>query len=85
MRRLFFMMVCLFMLTTLPALASTGNYSDVNRQTMWNNMTDGLHTLGQSPAQAKRTKQHLHNVRRKARQNSINQAKRQAWLNNHHQ
>ena len=81
MRRLFFILVCLLMLTMTPALASSGNYPDPNRQTIWNNITDGLHTLGQSPAQAQRTKQHLHNARRMARQRSINQAKRQAWLN----
>jgi len=83
MRRLFFMGMCLLMLTTSLALASSGNFPDPNRQTIWNNLTDGIHTLGQNPAQAKKTKQHLHNARRMARQKSINQAKRQAWLNSH--
>ena len=83
MRRLFFMLVCVLVLTMPPALASSGNYPDPNRQTIWNNLTDGIHTLGQSPTQAKRTKQHLHNARRITRQKSINQAKRQAWLNGH--
>lgn len=81
MKRLLFMLLCLLMLTTSTAFASSGNYSDPNRQTIWNNLTDGVHTLGQSPIQAKRTKQHLHNARRITRQKSINQAKRQAWLN----
>ena len=75
------MLVCLLILITSPALASSGHYPDPNRQTIWNNITDGVHTLGQNPTQAKRTKQRLHNARRMARQKSINQAKRQAWLN----
>jgi hypothetical protein len=80
MRRLFFVLVCLLVFTTSSALASSGNYPDVNRQTIWNNMTDGVHTFGQTPAQARKTRLHLHNVRRKVRQNSINHAIHQAKL-----
>ena len=83
MKRLFLIMLCLLMLITPSAWAASGRYPDPNRQTIWNNITDGIHTLGQSPAQAKKTKMYLHNTRRLNRQKSINQAKRQAWLNSH--
>ena len=75
------------MLATMPALAATSQYPDPNRQTMWNNLTDGAHTLGQTPAQAKNTRQHQRMLRRRNRLKSINDAKQQAWLksNGYHQ
>jgi hypothetical protein len=81
MNRVLFIMGLLFILVMPQASwATTSKYPNPNRQTMWNNVTDGIHTLGQSPQQAAFTKRRLHNARNKARLNSINRAKRQAWL-----
>jgi len=82
MKRLFLTVACLLMLTTLSASPALANYPDPNRQTMWNNITDSMHTLGQNPAQARKTKQRLHNARRRARINSINQATFKNWQQN---
>ena len=38
------------------SLGATTQYPNPNRQTMWNNLTDCMHTLGQTPQQAKLTK-----------------------------
>jgi hypothetical protein len=75
MKRLFFVTVCLLMFITMPAMASSSKYADANRQTIWNNLTDGVNTLGQSSAQAAKTKKHLHAVRRQNRLKSANTAK----------
>ncbi|MDE2028108.1 MAG: hypothetical protein KGK03_05490 [Candidatus Omnitrophica bacterium] len=62
-------------------------YPNPYRQTMWNDFTDSMHTLGQSPAQANKTKMKLHSLRTQTRLNDINtaemakfRAKRQAWV-----
>ncbi len=81
MNRLFFMMGLLLILIVPQAWGSTSQYPNPYRQTMWNNLTDGIHTLGQSPKQAALTKMKLHYARTIARINSINRAKRQAWVN----
>jgi hypothetical protein len=81
MNRLFFILPLLFIFIMPQAWGSTSPYPSPYRQTMWNNFTDGIHTLGQSPRQANFTKIKLHNKRTQARIRSINQAKRNAWLN----
>jgi hypothetical protein len=73
----------LLILIVPQAWGSTSQYPNPYRQTTWNNLTDKVHTLGQSPRQATLTKMKLHNARTRARINSINQAKRQAWLKSH--
>ena len=84
MKRRFLMMGLLFILIVPQASgAATSSYPNPYRQTMWNNLTDGVHTLGQSPKQAALTKTKLHNARTRARVHSINQARRQAWLKSH--
>jgi hypothetical protein len=84
MNRLVIMM-CLFLIFIMPQAwgGYTPKYPDPYRQTLWNNMTDAWHTVGQSPAQAKFTKMRLRNARAKTRVNSINQANRQAWQHRH--
>ena len=77
--RLFLMMGLLLILNVGQAWGSTSRYPNPYRQTKWNNFTDGLHTLGQTPKQAVLTKMKLHNARTKARINSINQDNRRAW------
>jgi predicted PurR-regulated permease PerM len=81
MNRLFFIIVLLFILIIPQAWGQTTQYPNINRQTTWNNLTDSVHTIGQTPQQARVTKWKLHQLRTKNRLNSINQARRQAWLN----
>ena len=78
MNRRFFMMGLLFILVVPQAWGSTSQYSNPYRQTTWNNLTDKIHTLGQTPGQAALTKRKLHNARARTRIRSINQAKRHA-------
>jgi hypothetical protein len=83
MNRLVFLM-CLFLIFIMPqAWGYTSKYPNPYRQTMWNNMTDALHTMGQSSGQAKFTKMKLHNARSLARINSINKANRRVWMHRH--
>ena len=88
MNRLFFMMGLLFIFIIPQAWGSTSPYPNPYRQTMWNNLTDAVHTFGQNTQQTRTTLWKLHNARTRARLNSINQAnqaklkaQRQAWLN----
>jgi len=88
MNRLFLMMCLLFMLFITSAWAASSQYPDPNRQTMWNNITDSMHTMGQTPQQAKLNKIKLHAARAQTRLDNINQAARaqrqaqiQAWRN----
>jgi hypothetical protein len=83
MNRRFFMMGLLFILIVPQAWGSTSQYPNPYRQTTWNNLTDSMHTLGQSPRQATLTKMKLHNARARTRVRSINQARRQALLKRH--
>ena len=78
MNRRFFMMGLLFILVVPQAWGSTSQYSNPYRQTTWNNLTDGVHTWGQTHQQAALTKRKLHNARARARIHSINRARRQA-------
>lgn len=80
MNRLFLIIGLLFILLMPQAWASTTQYPNPYRQTMWNNITDGVHTIGQSPRQAAWTKIKLHNARTRQRLMDINAAKRKAWL-----
>jgi predicted PurR-regulated permease PerM len=83
MNRLFFIMGLLFILIIPQAWGSTSQYPNPYRQTMWNNLTDTIHTWGQSPRQAALTKMRLHNARARARIRSINHARHKAWLQGH--
>jgi hypothetical protein len=80
MNRLLFMICLLFIFIVPQAWGQTTKYPNPYRQTMWNNITDGVHTWGQSPRQATLTKMRLHMARAKARIRSINQAKQKAWM-----
>jgi len=88
MNRFFLIMGLLFILIIPQAWGSTSAYPNPYRQTMWNDFTDTIHTLGQKPLQKRVTLMRLHNARTRARLTSINQAnqtkvaaQRQAWLN----
>lgn len=89
MNRLFFVLCLLLILIMPQALgATTSPYPNPNRQTMWNNLTDAVHTFGQDSQQTQATLKKLHSARTRTRLKSINQAnaakhkaKRQAWLN----
>jgi hypothetical protein len=81
MKRLFFISALLLILIVPSAWAISSQYPDPNRQTIWNNITDSVHTLGKSPAQANQIKRRLHNVRKQARIHSINVARSKAWMN----
>ena len=89
MKRTLFMLGTLLLLIMPQAFAATTSpYPNPYRQTTWNNLTDSMHTLGQSPTQAQQTIRKLHYARNKTRLKNISQAqraaykaKRQAWLN----
>jgi len=85
MKRLFFIMGLLLIFIVPQAWGATSQYPNPYRQTIWNNLTDSINTLGQSSKQAALTKMRLHNARARARIRSINQARRQAWLKSHSQ
>ena len=65
-----------------PVWAATPN---PNRQTMWNNLTDTVHTMGQTPQRAKLTKMKLHAQRRQTRLKNMAQAnnrqRHKHWMN----
>ncbi len=83
MRRVL-LIITLFVVLIIPqAWGATRQYPDPYRQTLWNNMTDTIHTIGQTPQKAKSTKMKLHAARTKARLRSISKARRQAWLQSH--
>ena len=79
MKRQIFIVFLLFVFIVPQAMAATYPYSDPNRQTLWNNITDGVHTLGKNPTQAQIIKNNLRNQRRQARINSINQTRSRNW------
>ncbi|MBF0512061.1 MAG: hypothetical protein HQL13_07025 [Candidatus Omnitrophica bacterium] len=64
----------LFVLFIPQGWANSSQYPNPYRQTMWNNVTDSIHTLGQTPQQAKITKKKLHNQRAQKRMDSTNKA-----------
>jgi hypothetical protein len=80
MNRLFFIIGLLFIFIVPQAWGQTNQYPNPNRQTIWNNITDGIHTMGKTPQQAAIIKRRLHLKRTQARIRSINKAKQQAWL-----
>ena len=80
MNRLFFMVGITLLLIMPQAWGTMTQYPDPERQTIWNNLTDSIHTLGQTPQQAKVTKRHLHSARAQARKNSINEARRKTKI-----
>jgi len=87
MNRLFLMMLLIVLFIAPQAWgATTTQYPNPYRQTMWNNITDGVHTMGQNSVQTQATINKLHAARLKARLQSINQdsiakrkAKMKAW------
>jgi hypothetical protein len=85
MKRLLMAMALLLVFIVPQAWGQTSQYPNPNRQTMWNNLTDGIHTWGQTPRQAAWTKMRLHAARSRARFKSINQAKRRAWMQGQNQ
>lgn len=85
MNRFILMVGLCFFIAITPALAQSNQYPDPNRQTIWNNFTDSLHTLGKTPAQAKIIRRQLHNQRKYARIQSINEARSRAWQNSQNQ
>jgi len=69
----------LMLVLVIPqAWGASTQYPNPYRQTMWNNLTDKIHTLGQTPQQARVTIIKLHNARTQERIKSINQAKQDA-------
>jgi len=56
-------------------------YKDANRQNLWNNMTDSLHTIGQNPKKASLTKKKLHATRAQNRLKNIKAANKKKWVN----
>jgi len=75
MNRRFFMVCFLFLTLISTAWANPGQYPDPQRQTFWNDLTDGMHTLGQDPRHKNATLKRLHNARTAARIRSINKDK----------
>ena len=85
-----FCILVLLLIFIIPCAwgGTTSPYPNPYRQTMWNSLTDGIHTFGQDPQQSQATLRKLHTARTRARLKSISQAnaakfkaKRQAWLN----
>lgn len=84
MNRVFFTLILLFILAIPQAWGQTSQYPNPYRQTMWNNVTDGIHTFGQNARQTKSTLQKLHYARTKSRIQSImkdRKAKMHIWQN----
>ena len=81
MKRTLFMLGLILTFAMPHAWGATTQYPNPNRQTLWNDLTDHMHTLGQNPMQTKQTLMKLHYARSLARQNSINRAKRNPRLN----
>jgi len=87
-RLAFIAALVLILITPLAWGATTAQYPNPYRQTMWNNVTDSVHTVGQSPEEKRLTIRKLHAKRTNARLKSITaanlakrKARRQAWLN----
>lgn len=88
-RMIFILGLLLVLIMPQTSWATTKSpYPDPYRQTMWNSLTDAVHTFGQNAQQTRATLRKLHNARTVARLKSISQAeqakfkaKRQAWLN----
>ncbi len=80
MNRKFFTTALFVVIITTQAWATSSPYPNPYRQTMWNSLTDKIHTLGQTPKKAALTTSRLHHKRNLARIHSINHAKQQAWV-----
>ena len=85
MKRLFILAVLFLMMMVPQSWASTPQYPNPYRQTMWNSMTDSMHTLGQNQHQTAASLRRLHQARTNARMRSINESRNQALLRNHGQ
>ena len=76
MNRLFAIIITLVVFIASPACAAMHQKTaDPNRQTMWNNLTDSWHTLGQSPQQARFTKMKLRAQRTRTRLINLNRSR----------
>ena len=75
--------LCFIFVLIVPQIsgATTTPNADANHVSTWNNLTDSLNTMGQTPQQAKLTRMRLRNARATARLKAINQAKRQSVMN----
>jgi hypothetical protein len=80
-------LLILFIIPQAWGAKTWSTYPDPNRQTLWNNLTDSLHTMGETPRQAKLTRMKLHEERFRARYTSIqhdaqakHNAKMKAWM-----
>jgi hypothetical protein len=81
MKYLSIIVITLILLITPQAWGFTSQTPSLYRQTMWNNLTDSMHTLGQPPQKAKITKMKLHAARTKARLRSLNKTRQKTWFN----
>ena len=82
MNKLFIMMCLLFIFIVPQAWGSMTQYPNPYRQTIWNNITDDVHTFGQTRPQANRTLRKLHQARTRTRLHSISLAWQKALLSN---
>ena len=80
MRKVLLFAVVLLMMPLTQGWSAVNQYPNPNRQTLWNNLTDSINTIGQTPQQAQMTKLKLHALRFNARVQSVIQAKRQGSL-----
>ncbi|MBF0571904.1 MAG: hypothetical protein HQL12_08565 [Candidatus Omnitrophica bacterium] len=72
----FFLVISLFIILIMPqAWGASSQPPNPYRQTVWNNLTDGMHTLGQTPQQARSTKMRLRHTRAINRIKNFNHAK----------
>ena len=72
-----FIIFCISIILITP---QAWGYANANRQTMWNNFTDAIHTIGKNPQQKRTTLMRLHYMRAKARLNSMIKANRDKSL-----
>jgi hypothetical protein len=89
MKRLIFMLGLLLIFIVPQAYgATTSPYPNPYRQTIWNNVTDAVHTFGKNAPKTKATLKKLHTARARARLQSIGKARQakmnaqmQSWIN----
>jgi len=76
MNRYLVIMVLLLIFIMPNAWGAASQYSDPNRETLWNSITDSMNTIGQTPYQAKYTKMRLRSQRAHARLESYYKSRR---------
>ena len=77
------LLVMLMLPQICGAAVAQSPYPNPYRQTMWNSLTDKMHTLGQSSRQSQLTIRQLHQARTDTRLKDINRAKAKGWLHGH--